>query len=186
RQRFTRAEPLRHAAAGGSVGAVRSAGSAHRSVVHAHERVLRHWFSDLVEPGHGFLPADVSGAAQSAAFRWAAAAGRPGGSTPCFPRLIDPCQRHPRRLRVHRPPAPPPPDPPPPGVEPPLGGPAEAPPALPASSTPASGTPGGYGSTPYPPTPGSFSSYDTGTQPRTDYNTPPPASTGDTGYGAPL
>src|SRR5690606_40948586 len=69
---FTRAEPLRHAAAGGSVGAVRSAGSAHRSVVHAHERVLRHWFSDLVEPGHGFLPADVSGAAQSAAFRWAA------------------------------------------------------------------------------------------------------------------
>ncbi|MDD6791007.1 MAG: hypothetical protein PUE00_02480, partial [Thermobifida fusca] len=32
--------------------------------------------------------------------------------------------------------------------------------------------------TPYPPTPGSFSSYDTGTQPRTDYNTPPSAPSG--------
>src|SRR5690606_12622882 len=89
------------ASSGGTRGAALSARSPRRCLVHAHDRALRHWFSGLVEPGHGFLPPDVSGAARPAAFRWAAAAGRPGGSTPCFPRLIDPCQRHPRRLRVH-------------------------------------------------------------------------------------
>ena len=173
-----------------------------------------------------FLPADVSGAAQSAAFRWAAAAGRPGGA-PLLSRLIDPC--HPRRLRVHpltRPPGsfssydtgtspaptntPPastgdtgygaplfpasggpaaePPSPAadpwerpswgqsPTGGQPPLGDPAGAPPAFPPHR-PLPAAPGGYGST-LPAHPGPFSSYDTRTQPRTDYNTPPSAPSG--------